>query len=68
MSRPAGAVVRTLAVPPQSSDPEPGPTTSIEIARASRFSRAALAVRLAPAPDADDVPATAARLIDSIAK
>jgi hypothetical protein len=68
VSRPAGAVVRTLAVPPQSSDPEPGPTTSIEIARASRFSRAALAVRLAPAPDADDVPATAARLIDSIAK
>jgi hypothetical protein len=62
VTRPAGAVVRTLAVSPQSSDPEPGPTAAIEIAHASRFNRAAMAVRLTPVPDVHDVPAVAARL------
>jgi hypothetical protein len=68
VSRPAGAVVRTLAVSPQSSDPEPGPTAAIEIARASRFNRATLAVRLTPVSDVRDVPAAAARLIRSPAR
>ena len=57
VSRPAGAVVRTLAVSPQNSDPEPGPTAEIEIAHASRFNRALLAVRLTPVPDEHDLPA-----------
>ncbi len=47
-SRPAGAGVHTLRVSAQSSDPRPGPTLAIQIARAKRFSRAALAVRLMP--------------------
>jgi hypothetical protein len=68
VTRPAGAGVRTLAAHPQSSDPEPGPTAAIEIAHASRFNRAALAVRLTPVPDARDIPAAATRLIDSPAR
>jgi hypothetical protein len=62
VTRPAGAVVRTIATSPQSSDPEPGPTAAIEIARAARFKRATLTVRLTPVPDARDVPAAAARV------
>jgi hypothetical protein len=68
VTRPAGAVVRTLAVSPQTSDPEPGPTLAIQIARASRFNRAALAVRITPVADAREVPAAAARLIHSPAR
>jgi hypothetical protein len=61
-SRPAGAGVHTLSVKAQSSDPRPGPTLAIQIARAQRFSRAALSVRLMPVQDEQDAAAAAARL------
>jgi hypothetical protein len=61
-SRPAGAGVHTLTVKAQSSDPRPGPTLAIQIARAQRFSRAALSVRLMPVHDEQEAAAAAARL------
>jgi hypothetical protein len=61
-SRPAGAGVHTLSVKAQSSDPRPGPTLAIQIARAQRFSRAALSVRLMPVHDEQEAAAAAARL------
>ncbi|MBE2319465.1 hypothetical protein DVA67_026075 [Solirubrobacter sp. CPCC 204708] len=61
-TRPAGAGVHTLRVSAQSSDPRPGPTAAIQIARAKRFSRAALTVRLAPVQDEAEAAATAAQL------
>ena len=61
-SRPAGAGVHALRVSAQSSDPRPGPTLAIQIARAQRFSRAALSVRLMPVHDEQEATAAAARL------
>jgi hypothetical protein len=61
-SRPAGAGVHTLRVNAQSSDPRPGPTLAIQIARAKRFSRAALSVRLTPVHDEQEAATAAARL------
>jgi hypothetical protein len=61
-SRPAGAAVHTLRVSAQSSDPRPGPTLAIQIARTQRFSRAALSVRLMPVHDEQEATAAAARL------
>ena len=46
----------------QSSDPRPGPTAAIQIARASRFSRAALTVRIMPVHDEQEAATAAARL------
>jgi hypothetical protein len=50
-SRPAGAVARVLHPSRQSSDPDPGPTLAVELARSSTFRSAGLAVRLAPADE-----------------
>ena len=61
-SRPAGAGVHAMRVGGQSSDPRPGMTGAIQIARAKRFSRAALTVRIAPVKDEQEAAATAARL------
>ena len=61
-TRPAGAGVHALRVAAQSSDPRPGPTAAIQIARAKRFSRAALTVRITPVQDEQEAAATAARL------
>jgi hypothetical protein len=61
-SRPAGAAVHTLHATAQSSNPRPGPTLAIQIARAARFSRAALSVRLMPVHDEQEAAAAAARL------
>ena len=61
-TRPAGAGVHAMRVAAQSSDPRPGPTAAIQIARAQRFSRAALTVRIAPVKDEQEAAATAARL------
>ena len=61
-SRPAGAGVHTLSVKSQSSDPRPGPTLAIQIARAQRFNRAALSVRLMPVDDEQEAAAAAVRL------
>jgi hypothetical protein len=47
---------------PQSSDPRPGPTLAIQIARAERFNRAALSVRLMPVHNEQEAAAAAARL------
>ena len=46
----------------QSSDPKPGPTLAIQIARAQRFNRASLSVRLMPVHDEQEAAAAAARL------
>jgi hypothetical protein len=61
-SRPTGAAVHTLSVKAQSSDPRPGPTLAIQIARAQRFNHAALSVRLMPVHDEQEAAAAAARL------
>ena len=61
-TRPAGAGVHAMRAAAQSSDPRPGPTAAIQIARAQRFSRAALTVRLTPVQDEQEAAATAARL------
>ena len=47
-SRPAGAAVHVMRPAAQSSDPKPGPTLAIQIARAQRFNRAALSVASCP--------------------
>jgi hypothetical protein len=62
VSRPGGAGVHTLRTSPQSSDPRPGPTAAIQLARASRFSHASLTVRLMPVQDEQEAAAAAARL------
>ena len=46
----------------QSSQPNPGPTAAIQIARAARFSRTALTVRLTPVHDEQEAATEAARL------
>ncbi len=61
-SRPRGATVHTLRTSPQSSDPRPGPTLAIQLARASRFRRTALTVRLMPVHNEQEAAAAAARL------
>jgi hypothetical protein len=61
-SRPAGAGVHVIRPSAQSSEPKPGPTAAIQIARAQKFSRAALAVRLTPVHDEQQAAAAAARL------
>jgi hypothetical protein len=50
-SRPAGAVARVVKTARQSSDPDPGPTLAIELARRSTFRSVGLAVRLATADE-----------------
>ena len=62
MSRPRGATVHILPTSPQSSDPRPGPTAAIQLARYARFSRAALTVRLMPVHSEQEAAAAAARL------
>src|SRR4051794_23869137 len=47
-TRPAGAVARLVQPSRQSSDPDPGATLVVELARRSTFRSAGLAVRLAP--------------------
>ncbi len=61
-SRPRGATVHTLRTSPQSSDPRPGPTAAIQVARTSRFRRASLTVRLMPVQNEQEATAAAARL------
>jgi hypothetical protein len=61
-SAPAGAGVHVLKVARQSSDPRPGPTAAIQIARAARFSRTALTVRLMPVHNEQEAASAAARL------
>jgi hypothetical protein len=61
-SRPAGAGVHVVRPSAQSSAPKPGPTAAIQIARAAKFNRAALAVRLMPVHDEQEAAAAAARL------
>ena len=60
--RPAGAAVHTIRAHAQSSDPKPGPTLAVQIARAKKFSRAALSVRLTPVANEQQAAAAAARL------
>ena len=62
VSRPKGAGVHILRTSPQSSDPKPGPTLAIQIARAQRFNRIAMSVRLMPVHDEQEAAAAAARL------
>ena len=62
VSRPAGAAVHTLRVASQSSDPRPGPSLAVQIARSSRFSRVTFAARIMPVHDAQEAAAAAARL------
>jgi len=50
-SRPAGAVARVVGTARQSSDPDPGPTLAIELARRSTFRSVGLAVRVATADE-----------------
>ena len=61
-SRPAGAGVHVIRPSAQSSEPKPGPTAAIQIARAQKFARAGLAVRLMPVHDEQEAAAAAARL------
>jgi hypothetical protein len=61
-SRPAGSGVHVMRPAPQSSDPKPGPTAAIQIARSARFSRATIAVRLMPVHGEQEAAAAAARL------
>jgi hypothetical protein len=61
-SRPAGAGVHVIRPSTQSSNPKPGPTAAIQIARAQRFNRAALAVRITPVHDEQEAATAAARL------
>jgi hypothetical protein len=61
-SRPAGAGVHVIRPSAQSSNPKPGPTAAIQIARAKTFNRAALAVRITPVHDEQEATAAAARL------
>ncbi len=58
----AGSGVHVMHAAAQSSDPRPGPTAAIQIARASRFSRAALTVRIMPVHDEQEAATAAARL------
>jgi hypothetical protein len=62
VSRPAAAGVHALDVSAQTSDPRPGPTLAVQIARRARFNRAGLTVRLEPAHDEQEAAAAAARL------
>jgi hypothetical protein len=61
-SHPAGGAIHILRPSAQSSEPRPGPTLAIQIARDERFDRAALAVRLMPVHDEQEAAAAAARL------
>jgi hypothetical protein len=49
LRRPAGAVARVLVPSRQSSDPDPGPTLAIEVAKGSTWRRAGFAARIAVA-------------------
>jgi hypothetical protein len=61
-TRPAGAGVHAIRAAGQSSNPRPGATTAIQIARTKRFARAALTVRITPVHDEQEAAAAAARL------
>ena len=61
-SRPAGAAVHVMRPGAQSSDPKPGPTLAIQIARAQRFNRASLSARIMPVHNEQEAAAAAARL------
>ena len=60
--RPPGAVVRLMHPRPQSSDPRPGPTLVVELARTTRFNRRGFAVRLATVARSEDPAPVASRL------
>jgi hypothetical protein len=62
VSAPAGAGVHAIRAAAQSSQPNPGPTAAIQIARSARFSRTALTVRITPVHDGQEAAAEAARL------
>ena len=53
---------RRCAPRAQSSDPKPGPTLAVQIARASRFNRASLSARIMPVHNEQEAAAAAARL------
>jgi hypothetical protein len=61
-SRPAGAGVHIMRPAAQSSDPKPGPTAAIQIARNARFNRTSVAVRIMPVHSEQEATAAAARL------
>jgi hypothetical protein len=46
LRRPPGAIARVMVPSRQSSDPDPGPTLAIELARGASWRRASLAVRI----------------------
>jgi hypothetical protein len=48
LSAPRGSTAHLLAVRPQSSEPHPGPTLALQLARRVRVGRVALAVRIRP--------------------
>jgi hypothetical protein len=50
LRRPAGAVARVLLPSRQSSDPDPGPTLAVELARGDGWRRARFSVRIVVAP------------------
>ena len=62
LERPAGATARIVAVTPQWSAPQAGPTLVVTLARAQRFASVSLSARLVPVPDAGSVDAVARRL------
>jgi hypothetical protein len=59
---PKGAGLHTIRAAAQTSQPNPGPTAAIQIARAKKFSRTALTVRLTPVHNEQEAAAEAARL------
>src|SRR5215208_1880352 len=57
-----GITARLMGTHRQSSNPHPGPTLALQLARHASVRRAALTARLAPVHDASEAAATAARL------
>jgi hypothetical protein len=62
VTAPVGAGVHVMRAAAQSSQPNPGPTAAIQVARAQKFSRTALTVRLTPVHNEQEAAAEAARL------
>ncbi|HWK27781.1 MAG TPA: hypothetical protein VNS09_14545 [Solirubrobacter sp.] len=62
VTRPRGASVHVLRAAAQTSDPRPGPTLAVQIARSSRFARATFAARIMPVHNEQEAAAAAARL------
>jgi hypothetical protein len=61
-TRPAGAGVHIIRTAAQSSEPDPGPTLAIQVARSARFNHAGLTVRLMPVHSEQEAAAAATRL------